>query len=77
MKSFDLDTVKVWDKHANFIVNKGGATSEDVLELMVKMYQAVRDIYTIELKPEIIFIGDKTKKEEELCNILYKTKMQK
>ena len=44
---------------------------------MVKMYQAVKDIYTIELKPEIIFIGDKTKKEEELCNILYKTKMQK
>ena len=58
-------------------MNKGGATSEDVLGLMEKMYQAVKDIYTIELKPEIIFIGDKTEKEEELCNILYKTKMQK
>ena len=77
VKSFENDVVRVWDKHANFIVNKGNATSEDVLELMVKMYQAVKDIYTIELKPEIIFIGDKTKKEEELCNILYKTKMQK
>ena len=77
VKSFETDTVRVWDKHANFIVNKGNATSEDVLELMVKMYQAVKNIYTIELKPEIIFIGDKTKKEEELCNILYKTKTQK
>ena len=69
--------VRVWDNHANFIINKGQATSEDVLELMVKMHNAVKEIYTIELKPEVIFIGDKTEKEEELCNILYKTKMQK
>ena len=77
VKAFDMERVKVWDSHANFIVNKGEATSEDVLELMVKMYNAVKDMYTIELKPEIIFIGDKTEKEEELCNILYKTKTQK
>ncbi len=70
-KSFDMPNVKVWDTHANFIVNKGQAESVDVLELMVKMFTTVRDIYTIELKPEIIFIGDKTEKEEELCNILY------
>ena len=71
VKNFDMPNVKVWQKHANFIVNKGNATSEDVLELMVKMFQAVKDTYTIELKPEVIFIEDKTKKEEELCNILY------
>ncbi len=76
-KTFDMDRVKVWDKHANFIVNKGDATSEDVLELMVKMYNAVKQMYTIELTPEQIFIGDKTEKEEELCNILYRTKAQK
>ncbi len=77
VKSFETPTVKVWDKHANFIINKGGATSEDILEMMVKMYEAVKQTYTIELRPEIIFIGDKTKKEEELCNILYRTKTQK
>ena len=33
------------------------------------MYNAVKNQYTIELKPEIIFIGNKTKKEEELWNI--------
>ena len=32
----------------------------------------VKDNFTIELQPEIVFIGDKTKKEEELCKILYK-----
>lgn len=77
VKEFDLDNAKVWDNHANFIINKGNATSEDILELMVKMHNAVKEMYTIELKPEVIFIGDKTEKEEELCNILYKTKTQK
>ena len=77
VKSFDFPTVKIWDKHANFIINKGNSTSEDVLDLMVKMYQAVKNMYTIELTPEVIFIGDKTEKEEELCNILYRIKMQK
>ncbi len=71
VKTFDLPRAKVWDNHANFIVNKGEATSEDILTLMVMMYNAVKKQYTIELKPETIFLGNKTKKEEELWNILY------
>jgi len=70
VKAFDLPQAKVWDNHANFIINKGDATSEDILTLMVMMYNAVKKQYTIELTPEILFIGDKTKKEEELWNIL-------
>ena len=76
VKEFECENVKIWDNHANFIVNKGNATSEDVLELMSKMFMAVKENYTIELRPEIIFIGDKTEKEEKLCQILY-PKMQK
>lgn len=76
MKNFDSEKVRVWDKHANFIVNKGEATSEDVLDLMFKMYTAVKDNFRIELEPEIIFIGDKTKKEEEICKILYPKKQK-
>lgn len=75
-KEFSSERVKIWDKHANFIVNKGSATSEDVLDLMVKMFTAVKENYKIELIPEIIFIGDKTTKEEKLCKILYQ-KIQK
>ena len=76
VKNFDLENVKVWDNHANFIVNKGNATSLEVLELMIKMHNAVKEKFTIELTPEIIFIGDKTKKEEELCKILYQKKQK-
>ena len=66
------NNVRVWDKHANFIVNEGNATSEDVLDLMLKMYTLVKEKFTIELTPEIVFIGDKSKNEEEICKILYK-----
>ena len=72
VKSFDLPQVRVWENHANFIINKGDATSEDILTLMVMMYNAVKKQYTIELEPEILFVGNKTKKEEELWNILYR-----
>lgn len=71
VKNFEAENVKIWDRHANFIVNKGEATSQDVLEMMLKMFTAVKEKYRIELQPEIIFIGDKTKKEEQLCKILY------
>ncbi len=70
VKSFDFEKVKVWNNHANFIINKGNATSEDVLELMKKMKDEVKKQYTIELVPEILFIGDKTEKEENLWNML-------
>ena len=72
VKNIKTERVKVWDNHANFIINTGNATSEDVLDLMVKMYNLVKEMYTIKLKPETIFIGDKTEKEEELWNILYR-----
>ena len=71
-KSLTGNNVEIWKNHANFIVNKGGATSKDVLDLMLKMHNLVKETYTIELIPEIIFIGDKTKEEEKICNILYK-----
>ena len=39
---------------------------------MLMMYTAVKDKFTIELTPEIIYLGEKTKEEEEICKILYK-----
>lgn len=72
VKNIYCENVKVWDKHANFIVNTGKATSENILELMYKMFSAVKETYTIELEPEIKFLGIKTKREEEICRQIYK-----
>jgi UDP-N-acetylmuramate dehydrogenase len=46
------------DKHANVIVNVGGARAEDVLALMDTARQRVREQTGIDLEPEIKVVGD-------------------
>lgn len=45
-------------KHANFIVNDGGASARDIVELIAVVQQAVREGTGIELSPEIEQIGE-------------------
>lgn len=73
-KSMSCGGVKVWENHANFIVNNNKGTSTEVLTLMFDLYSKVKEKYGIELEPEIRFLGGNNKKEEELCKILYKVK---
>ena len=63
---------KIWENHANFIVNYKSGNSLDVLELMNTMYNKVKERYKIELEPEIRFLGGNNKRENEICKILYK-----
>ena len=74
VKNYTCGGAQVWENHANFIVNTGSATSTDVLELMLKMYKEVKNKYTLELRPEIKYFGQKTKREEEICRTLYNQK---
>ena len=66
VKSKIIGGAKVWENHANFIVNIGYATSNDVLNLMYKMYNEVKVRYTIELHPEVKFIGIANEEEKEI-----------
>jgi UDP-N-acetylmuramate dehydrogenase len=45
-------------KHANYIVNTGGARAEDVLALMEMAKEKVREKTGIELEPEIKVVGE-------------------
>lgn len=45
-------------KHANFMMNMGGATASDVLFLMRLAQERVREQFGIKLEPEIEFIGE-------------------
>ncbi len=45
-------------KHANVIVNTGGATADDVLELMRTMRDRVAERFGVRLAPEIVLLGD-------------------
>lgn len=71
-KNMSIGGVKIWENHANFIVNNNSGSSLDVLTLMFEMFTKVKENYNIELEPEIIFLGGKNQRENELCKILYK-----
>ena len=44
--------------HANFIANEGGATAADIRALIERCRRAVRDRYGIELRDEIVYLGE-------------------
>lgn len=57
LKGTRLGNARISDVHANFIVNEGGASAEDVLRLMQKIQMTVKDTYGIELEPEVRLLG--------------------
>ena len=69
VKDLEVGGAKVWDNHANFIVNNGDATSRDVLSLMFIMQNRVKEKFDIELVPEIRYLGD-NEEEVGLCKLL-------
>ena len=74
VKGLKVGGAQVWLGHANFIINIENATSSDVSQLMNKMYNEVKERYTIELVPEVKYIGIKSKEEEEIWNTLLNKK---
>lgn len=56
-KGWSVGGAQVSEKHANFIINTGGATAKDVLELMKRVYRAVWEGFGIALEPEIRLFG--------------------
>ena len=44
--------------HGNFIVNDGSATAADIRRLIERCRTAVRDRFGVELREEIVYLGD-------------------
>jgi len=57
LKNTCVGGAQVSDVHANFIVNKGGATSEDVIALVRKIRARVHEVSGITLEPEVLLFG--------------------
>ena len=57
LKGMRVGGAQISPKHANFIVNLGGATADDVLALMAEMRDRVFERFGIELEPEVRIIG--------------------
>lgn len=57
LKGKIIGGAKVSEKHANFIVNTGNATAENVAMLISLIKQKVRQKFNIELQEEIQYFG--------------------
>jgi UDP-N-acetylmuramate dehydrogenase len=57
LKGKRIGGAMVSEKHANFIVNKGGATAGDILMLMDLVRLEVKRMSGIDLEPEIRILG--------------------
>ncbi|MGH7262716.1 MAG: UDP-N-acetylmuramate dehydrogenase [Candidatus Rokuibacteriota bacterium] len=58
LKGKRLNGAEISSKHANFIVNRGGASAADILALMELARERVLAQFGIKLEPEIRIIGE-------------------
>jgi len=65
-KNWNEGGAKISDKHANFLINTGNATSLDVSRLMSRMHSGVKEKFGYDLIAEIRYIGTYLPEEEEI-----------
>ena len=56
LKGYKIGDAEVSEKHANFIINRGHATSEDIKKLIKKIQKEVKNKFDIKLELEQIII---------------------
>ena len=66
LKGFEHKHVQVSPKHANFIVNNGGATAEEFMELVQLIIKSVNDKFKIKLHTEVLFVGERQVKNSDI-----------
>jgi UDP-N-acetylmuramate dehydrogenase len=57
LKGERAGAARISERHANVIVNTGGARASDVLDLMKRMRDAVREKFGVTLMPEVELLG--------------------
>ena len=60
LKGFTVGGAQVSEKHAGFVINAGGATSADILELMEQVRQRVYERFGVMLEPEVKVVGEES-----------------
>ncbi|NET35794.1 MAG: UDP-N-acetylmuramate dehydrogenase [Cyanothece sp. SIO1E1] len=58
LKGYQIGKAQVAQRHANFILNCGGATANDIFKLIQHIQQQVEQQWSLHLKPEVQILGD-------------------
>ncbi len=56
LKGYAVGGAAVSEKHAGFVINKGGASSKDILDLIAYIRDKVKKDFGVELMPEVRFL---------------------
>ncbi len=57
LRGFQIGGAKVSEKHCGFIINTGNATAEDVRDVISEVQERVKEMFHVDLEPEILFLG--------------------
>ena len=58
LKGFTVGGAQVSEKHAGFVINRGGATAADLVELRNQVHDKVFAAFGVHLEPEVRFVGE-------------------
>ena len=58
LKGFTVGGAQVSEKHAGFVINRGGATAADLVELRDRVQEKVYAAFGVHLEPEVRFVGE-------------------
>lgn len=58
LKGFTVGGAQVSEKHAGFVINRGGATAADLVELCRQVQDKVYAQFGVRLEPEVRFVGE-------------------
>ena len=58
LRGLKIGNAQVSPKHGNFIINLGGATAQNVRELIAEVQQQVYEYSGIHLEPEVKMVGE-------------------
>jgi D-alanine-D-alanine ligase len=59
LKGFKIGGAQVSEKHANFIINAGGATADDIEKMIAHVQAQVAQKHGILLQTEVCIVGEK------------------
>lgn len=57
LSGFSIGGARVSEKHCGFVINKGGASAKDILDLIHHIQKTVKEQFDVELEPEVKMIG--------------------
>ena len=58
LRGYSVGGAQVAEKHCGFVINKGGATASDVVELIRDVQHDVDDKFGVTLEPEVKMLGE-------------------